>query len=247
MHDGKVIAAVTPVAPTVESLLLRSGRVSEAGWQDALQAAAPDGSMSAELAARGLLGAATIEVLTQTAVFDAIFAIALGGISSCAADPVGPGDLATLMPVDPGLEADRVVRETTRRLNVAGEWHGLDLRIHSKPRRTGGDPNPSMVQGRAEVLNKVNGRWTTRDIAFSLGRGLFSVMTDLAVLIEDGLVTFAPSPPGHPAAGGAEATTGGRPAARNARPGEATDHTAPQDGGTLETQRVATAAYGPGR
>ena len=192
MRDGKVIAASTPVAPSIESLLLRSGRVSEAGWQDALEAAAPDGDMSAELAARGLLGATTIEVITQTAVFDAIFAIALGGISSCTAEPAGPGDLTPLMPADPGLDVDRVVRETSRRLNVAAEWDGLDPRIHSRPHRVGADANPSAGPGRAEILDKINGRWTTRDIAFNLGRGLFSVMTDLAVLVKDGLVVFEP-------------------------------------------------------
>jgi hypothetical protein len=194
MQDGAVVAASTPVAPGIESLLLRSGRVSETSWREVFDEAAPYGRLSAELVERGLLGAAAVEVLTQTAVFDAIFAIALCGISSCTAEPATPDDLAPLLPVEPGLVADRVVRETTRRLEVAAGWARLGLTIHSRPRRLPVEERAATAATRSEILAKVNGRWTTRDIAFSLGRGLYSVMTDLAILMKDGLVAVDPAP-----------------------------------------------------
>jgi len=194
MKDGTVVAASTPAAPGVESLLLRSGRISEAGWREVFDEAAPYGQLSTELVERGLLGAAAVEVLTQTAVFDAIFAIALCGVSSCTAEPATPDDLAPLLPVQPGLETDRVVRETARRLEVAAGWQRLGLTIHSRPRRLPVEHSAATAPTRSEILAKVNGRWTTRDVAFSLGRGLFSVMTDLAVLMKDGLIAIDPAP-----------------------------------------------------
>ena len=194
MQDGTVVAASTPVAPGIESLLLRSGRVSEASWREVFDEAAPYGRLSTELVDRGLLGAAAVEVLTQTAVFDAIFAIALCGISSCTAVPATPDDLAPLLPVQPGLETGRVVRETTRRLEVAAGWARLGLTIHSRPHRLPVEESAATAPTRSEILAKVNGRWTTRDIAFSLGRGLFSVMTDLAILMKDGLIAIDPAP-----------------------------------------------------
>jgi hypothetical protein len=194
MQDGTVVAASTPVAPGIESLLLRSGRVSDADWSEVFDEAAPYGRLSAELIERGLLGAAAVEVLTQTAVFDAIFAIALTGISSCTAESATPEDLVPLLPVQPGLLADRVIRETTRRLEVAAGWQRLGLTIHSRPHRLPVEESPATVATRSEILAKVNGRWTTRDIAFSLGRGLYSVMTDLAILMKDGLIAIDPAP-----------------------------------------------------
>jgi len=198
MQDGKVVAASTPVAPGVESLLLRSGRITEASWREVFDAAAPYGRLPAELVERGLLGAAAVEVLTQTAVFDAIFAIALCGISSCTAEPATPDDLAPLLPVEPGLEPDRVVRETARRLEVAAGWQRLGLTLQSRPYRLPVEHGGATAPARSEILAKVNGRWTTRDIAFSIGRGLYSVLTDLAILMKDGLITLDPVPAGPP-------------------------------------------------
>ncbi len=196
MQDGKIVAASTPVAPGVESLLLRSGRVDEASWSEVFAEAAPYGRLSAELVERGLLGAATVEVLTQTAVFDAIFAIALCGISSCTAVPATYEELLPLLllPVVPGLEADRVVRETVRRLAVAAGWRELGLTVNSRPHPVTTEHSPATAASRSEILAKINGRWTARDIAFSLGRGLYSVLTDLAILLADGLIAIDPAP-----------------------------------------------------
>jgi hypothetical protein len=202
MREGQVVAASTAVAPGIESLILRSGRIAESDWREVFDTAAPYGRLSAELVSRGLLGAATVEVLTQTAVFDAIFAIALCGVRSCTAEPTVEGDLPPLLPVEPGLDAERVVRETARRLEIAEGWRRFGLTIDSRPDRLTDDHGPATAPARREILELVNGRSTARDIAFSLGRGLYSVMTDLAVLINDGLITLDPLAAERPQVGG---------------------------------------------
>ncbi|GAA2434439.1 hypothetical protein GCM10010191_56080 [Actinomadura vinacea] len=200
MRDGLVVAAGTPAAPGPESLLLRSGRISEADWTDAFAAAAPHGRMAAELVDRGLLGAAGLQVLTQVAVVDAVFAMALCGVRTCTAEPYGEDDLAPLLPADPGLDAHRLVRETARRLAAASQWREFGLEINRRPHPAVPEPvPPDDGAPRGDVLSKVNGRRTVRDIAFSLGRGLYSVMHDLATLTQDGLITFEPQLPAEPA------------------------------------------------
>ncbi|WP_285633444.1 hypothetical protein [Actinoallomurus iriomotensis] len=194
MRDGAVLAASTPVAPGIESLLLRSGRISEADWSEVFTAAAPYGRLAEELVERGLLGTAAVEVLTQTAVFDAIFAIALGGVSSCTARPARPGDLPPLLPAEPGLDTGRIVRETHRRLEVVAGWRPFGLTIHTRPAPAETRRNPVLAPGRAAILATADGRASARDIAFTLGRGLYSVLSDLAILLKDGLI--AVDPPG---------------------------------------------------
>jgi hypothetical protein len=192
LRDGVVVAASTPVAPGIESLLLRSGRIAEADWTAVYREAAPYGRLAAELVERGLLGAATVEIITQTSVFDAIFAIALTGVSACTAERSTPDDLAPLLPVEPGLDVERVIRETTRRMEAAAEWRRFGLTINSRPYPLDTATSQATAPSRLEILAEVNGRWTTRDIAFSRGRGLYSVLTDLAILFKDGLVGIDP-------------------------------------------------------
>ncbi|KAB2343684.1 hypothetical protein [Actinomadura rudentiformis] len=193
MAEGLVIAAATPASPGPESLLLRSGRISDDEWTEAFAAAAPTGRMPAELVDRQLVGPAGLQVLTQVAVMDAVFAMALCGVQTCTALPAGDDDLAPLLPAEPGIEVDRLLRETTRRLITAAEWRPLGLGFHSRPQPAHERADPPVNESRADVLAKVNGRRTVRDIAFVLGRGIFSVMNDLAVLAQDGHLTFNPS------------------------------------------------------
>jgi hypothetical protein len=189
MRAGLVVAATTPAAPGPEPLLLRSGRITEAAWSEAFAAAAPDGRFTAELVARGLLGAAGVEVVAQTALVDAVFAMALSGVHTCTADPTGSGQPMSLIPVVPGMDTDRLIREVQRRLGVAVTWQELGLTLHSRPRAIAKDPD------RQEILDRANGRRTARDIAFALGRGLYSVLTDLADLAEGGLIEPMAAPP----------------------------------------------------
>ncbi|WP_141577728.1 hypothetical protein [Actinomadura sp. WMMA1423] len=195
MRDGLVVAASTPAAPGPEPLLLRSGRVSEAEWSAAFTAGAPEGRLERELVVRGLLGDAGVQVVTRAAVADALFAMALCGVRTCTADP---GDPAPLLAADPGLDAERAAREIRRRLDLARSWTALGLSVRSRPRSKQPVESVHVNAQRGELLAKVNGRRTPRDIAFALGRGLFPVMSDLATLIVDGLATLEPPLVGGP-------------------------------------------------
>ncbi|MEO5876712.1 MAG: hypothetical protein ABIS86_19680 [Streptosporangiaceae bacterium] len=186
MQAGLLVTAGTPAAPGPEPLLLRSGRINETAWSEAFAAAAPDGRLAAELVDRGLLGAAGVEVIAQTSLVDAVFAMALSGVHTCTAEPAGADQPPPLLPAVPGMDTDRVIRETLRRLALAATWQELGLTVHSRPRATRPDP------ARQDLLDRANGRRTARDIAFAVGRGLYPVLTDLAALIEDGLVTLSP-------------------------------------------------------
>lgn len=210
---GVVIAAETAAAPGLEPLLLRSGRVSGEDWTDTFAAAAPQGELRSALVDRGLLGSASVQVLTQTAAVDAVFALALAAVHSCVPDPAGPA-LPPLVPISPGMDVGRIVRETQRRLGIATGWWelGLDPQIRPWPTTAA----PPIDANRAEVLTRVNGRRTSRDIAFLLGRGLFAVMSDLAWLLQDRQITLEPpkiSPPPSPTTPAASTTSANAPAA----------------------------------
>ncbi|SNR24225.1 hypothetical protein [Actinomadura mexicana] len=189
MRDGLVVAASTPAAPGPEPLLLRSGRISEADWSAAFTAGAPDGRLERELVVRGLLGDAGVQVITRAAVADALFAMALCGVRTCTADPDDP---APLLASDPGLDTERAIREVRRRLDLAHSWTALGLSIRSRPRSKQPAVSVPVNAQRQELLARVNGRRTPRDIAFAIGRGLFPVMSDLATLIADGLAAIEP-------------------------------------------------------
>ncbi|WP_083420089.1 DUF4388 domain-containing protein [Pseudofrankia sp. BMG5.36] len=191
-HSGLVIAAETAAAPGLEPLLLRSGRISGEDWTETFAQAAPEGRLRAALVERGLLGSASVQVLTQTAAMDAVFALAVAEVHTCSPDPAGPG-LPPLVPLVPGMDVGRVVRETRRRVDIAAEWRerGLDPWVRPHPTASA----PPINEDRAEVLTRVNGRRTCRDIAFLLGRGLFAVMSDLRLLLEDGQIALQPLMP----------------------------------------------------
>ncbi|NVI86154.1 hypothetical protein [Actinomadura sp. BRA 177] len=199
MRDGLVIAAASPAAPGPEPLLLRSGRVAEDDWTAAFSAGAPQGRFAGELVRRGLLGSAGIEVVTRTAVVDALFAMALCGVHTCTAGLEGT---PPLLPADPGLEPGWLARELTRRLTRADEWQARGLTAQSRPWATNARETTPLNDSRREILDRANGRRTPRDIAFALGRGFYSVMTDMATLIDDGLAALDP-PPAEAHAGGA--------------------------------------------
>lgn len=191
MRDGLVIAAASPAAPGPEPLLLRSGRVAEADWTAAFSAGAPQGRFADELVRRELLGSAGVEVVTRTAVVDALFAMALCGAHTCTAEPEGT---PPPLPADPGLEPERLARELTRRLTAADEWQAAGLTMRSRPWATRARETTPLNASRREILDRANGRRTPRDIAFALGRGLYSVMTDMATLLDDGLAALDPPP-----------------------------------------------------
>jgi hypothetical protein len=194
LRDGLLTTATTSAAPGLESLLLRSGRISDAEWTAVFAAAAPSGQLSTALVERRLLGSAGVQVVTRMATMDALFALAMTQIERVAAEPAGPGFLLPVLPVEPGIEVERAIRETSRRLTNASRWRAeLGLEPQARPRLATSSPRrASTDRAQANLLARVDGRRTCRDIAFTVGRGLFSVMTDLASLAGDGWIVLPP-------------------------------------------------------
>ncbi|WP_261574646.1 hypothetical protein [Frankia gtarii] len=193
LQEGLIAAVTTSAAPGPESLLLRSGRISDEEWTAVFAAAAPSGQLATALVERQLLGCAGVQVVTRTAAMDALFALASTQIASVAAEPAGPGFLPPVLPVEPGIEVERAVRETTRRLARASRWRAeLGLELQVRPRLASPPPRAATGPAQADLLARVNGRRTCRDIAFVVGRGLFPVMTDLASLTGDGWIVLPP-------------------------------------------------------
>ncbi|MFC4586082.1 hypothetical protein [Sphaerisporangium corydalis] len=195
---GAVVAATTPASPDAESLLLRSGRVSEADWARAYAAGAGDGRLAAELTGRGAVGVAGLEAVCLSAVFDAVFAMTLFGVDGCVAEPAVPGELLPPLALPTGVGAERLARETARRLASAAAWRELGVTARSRPLATPPAHPPLFPadEVRHAVLLKANGRRTARDIAFTLGRGLFAVMGEIARMAEEGVIEVsAPAAP----------------------------------------------------
>ncbi len=85
LEDGRIAAISTPGAPDPEVILVRSGRIPEAGWSAVYAAAASDGRMAAELVKRDLVGAGELEAVLRTALADALFALLAGRVEECRA------------------------------------------------------------------------------------------------------------------------------------------------------------------
>ncbi len=212
LREGLLTTATTSAAPGLESLLLRSGRISDEEWTAVFAAAAPSGRLPTALVERRLLGSAGVQVVTRMATMDALFALALTQIARVTTEPAGSGFLPPLLPVEPGIEVERAIRETSRRLASASRWRAdLGLEPQVRPRLATASARHGTAGGaQADLLARIDGRRTCRDIAFTVGRGLFPVMTDLASLAGDGRIVLPPpqgrspvrSDAGRPAASG---------------------------------------------
>jgi hypothetical protein len=202
LRDGLVIAADTPAAPGPEVLLLRSGRVTEHEWTRAYDTAVPYGRLAAELAERGMVGEAGVEALCLLAIADALFAMTAYGAERVRREPLGPDAVPPPLPLDPGADPHRLVRETARRMRAAAAWTELGVTVRGRPRPApsppAGGPPPDPIQ--RDVLGAVNGRRTPRDIAFAAGRGLYAVLGEIARLVREGFLE-----PGVPLAAGSPA------------------------------------------
>ncbi|MEU1529265.1 hypothetical protein [Streptomyces fagopyri] len=194
LRAGLVVAVETPGAPTVEGLLLRSGRVTEEAWA-AVCAADPDHDRTAaELAGRGLIGMGEFEVVCTAAVFDGAFALSLTTPESWEVSEAVP-----VVRSGRTVHPERLIRESSNRLTVLCDERGsAGERARSRVRRT---PAAEATPGRSArlqaVLDAADGRRTSRDIAFALGRGLYPVLLDLKRLEDEGTIereTRAPAP-----------------------------------------------------
>ncbi|SNS11936.1 hypothetical protein SAMN05216252_103219 [Actinacidiphila glaucinigra] len=196
--DGAVVAVESPGAPGVGTLLVRSGRIDADEWNAAHDAAGTGLLPGAAIAAGGRLGTAEFQVLHMMAVQDAVFAVLAGRLDNCAFDPAAP---AALPPgLAPGVEPEELLVEAGRRLAA----------LASLPRRVSPDRDRVTAVGppawadeplapvRREILGCANGRRSPRDIAFLIGRGVYTITVEVARMCAEGLVETVPAPPAHP-------------------------------------------------
>ncbi|MCG6493726.1 MarR family transcriptional regulator [Kitasatospora sp. A2-31] len=200
-RTGAVVEVSSPGAPGVETLLLHSGRVSESDWSTALRAGEAGDRAGAELVARGLVGPAELQLVCLMAALDAALAIGMGRIDGFSFDPGAPFQH---LAAPEGIDADWLLQEAERRIGVLASLAAPHAPFHSRPLRTvtgtallDGPANPdgSPVNGdRREILVRVNGRRSARDIAFLLGRSLYAVTVEMARMHGEGLVRSAGAP-----------------------------------------------------
>jgi hypothetical protein len=189
LEDGRITAISTPGAPDPEAILLRSGRVPEAGWSAVYAAAAADGQMAAELVKRDLIGAGELEALLRTALADAMFALLAGPVEECRLEEAAT---PALLPLAPAAEASWLLAEAERRIGVLA---GLPTLVsHDRDRlaavQGAWTPRVGPGDGQAEILALANGRRTARDMAFVLGRGVYAVTLQLSRMCEAGLLVI---------------------------------------------------------
>jgi hypothetical protein len=187
LSGGGIIGVKTPAAPSLEVLVLRSGRVPEDDWEAAFAASAAGPAMSAELTTRGVIGAGELEALLRAAVADALFALACGYVDQCRPEP---GAVSCLLPLDPPATADWLLAEAERRMAVLAAFPGLAgyRRARVEPVPGAVAPGTALGGGRDELLALANGRRTPRDLAFALGRGVYATTLQLARMQRDGLL-----------------------------------------------------------
>ena len=218
LTGGGITAIETPWSPSAEVILLHSGRVPEADWEAAFAAATvARGHLHAELVGRGLVGAGELEALLRVALADAMFAFAAGFVDHCRADAGAPEHGLLL---EPAADASSLVSEALRRVQALAAFTDPPLRPRERVAAVRGAARPGAIlgAGRDEILALADGRRTTRDLAFALGRGLYVTMLQLARMRAEGLVApVAPVPPPgsgdehHAGGAGAGETSAGLP------------------------------------
>lgn len=194
LANGAIVAVESPGAPTVETLLVRSGRIGKDEWAAAYRAGATVGRIGAELIDRTLVGAAELQLMCLMAALDGALSVGMGRMDECILEP---GGAVHHLVAPQGIEADWLFQEASRRVKAL-----TSLRVPLCPFRdrmtltpTGAASAEGSTAGeRRDILLHVNGRRSSRDIAFLLGRGLYAVTVELTRMLSDGLVEVVPSP-----------------------------------------------------
>jgi hypothetical protein len=194
-RKGLVIAVDSPGAPGAEALLLRSGRVSEEDWTAAVREGVETRSHRAELAARGNIGSTELQVVAMMAAQDGAFAVAAGDVEEHVVDDVLSTDV--LLPVVRGVDAEELLRETTRRLAALAA-----LPCAVSPHRERVVPAPGvdlstrlLTAERREILTHATGRRSARDIAYAVGRSVYPVTVEVSRLLGEELLVLAATTP----------------------------------------------------
>ncbi|MER8187383.1 hypothetical protein [Kitasatospora sp. NPDC094015] len=258
LDRGLVVAVRTPAAPSVETVLLKSRRITEEDWSAARAAAgrgsgeqaAPAGpvaDLGPALLGHGLIGAVELEIVCTAAVFDGAFALSLGPVEGWRIDPEAA---APELGVRPGVEPRQLAEETVRRgALLARLWGPLPEIADSRPQPAAQVESGQLAPRHRDLLLNANGRRAPRDLAFAVGRGVFPVMLDLARMRERKLLRAEAARPATVPAVGPRAPEPARTAApdRNAAlprrvPGDRKSGAAPtEEAGQHRMEADATA------
>ncbi|WP_229758644.1 DUF4388 domain-containing protein [Peterkaempfera bronchialis] len=252
LRDGLVGAVETPGAPSAETVLLRSRRISEVDWTAARTTGRAGGGLAAALVAGGSIGAADLEVLCTAAVFDGVFAMALSPSGSWQVDDSAvPAELVA----HPGIEPQQLTREASRRVALLSRLWGPPRElagVRVRPTSRAESPTVPLAPRYRDILLSANGRRIPRDIAFALGRGVFPVMLDLVrmsarhlVQLEiPGTATTVPSVAPRTAGTGEPPSAAASPLPRR-MPGVRLPSPAPSEAARLSTAAGADPAASP--
>ncbi|MFF3560649.1 MarR family transcriptional regulator [Streptomyces sp. NPDC002574] len=195
--DGAVVAVESPGSPGVGTLLLRSGRIDEAEWGAAHDAAATGAWPGVAFAGAGRLGNAEFQVIHMMAAQDAVFAVLAGRLENCVLDPARPDDpVPALAPaVGRGVEPEELLVEAGRRIAALAS---LPRPVSPDRDRVvalvGPGDEETLPATRRDILECANGRRSPRDIAFHLGRGVYTVTVEISRMLAEGLVETVSAP-----------------------------------------------------
>jgi hypothetical protein len=188
-RDGLVVAAESSGAPGVQALLIRTGRVSDEDW-------ARNGGAD-HAASPAHIGTAQREVLRLMANQDALFAVLVGSVDSCALEP-GP----SLPCVSQGQDAGALLDAAFRKLDALALLPRAILPYRERLTGASADDSDGVsghgpAEMRASELGKVilgyaDGRRTARDIAFVAGRSLYAVTVEMSRMLAEGLLREPP-------------------------------------------------------
>lgn len=201
--DGAVVAVESPGAPGVGTLLVRSGRIDADEWIAAHEAAGSGLWPGAAIAGGGRLGTAEFQVLHMMAVQDAVFAVLAGRMDNCAFDLApSDGSRGPLPPgVGPGVGPEELLVEAGRRLGALAALTypvspDRDRVVAVGPPAWADEP---LAPVRREILGCANGRRSPRDIAFLIGRGVYTITVEVSRMCAEGLVETVPAAAAYPA------------------------------------------------
>lgn len=194
LSAGEVSYIDTPVAPGVDVLAVRSGRVCDHDWFAAFDAGQAGHEVGEVLVGRGLLGRRELEVFTLSAMFDAALCVLPMTAGTYRFAPDDRHWLGIVRPV--GI--DMLAREVARRQAMLDRLDGpvLTQTATVRPVRRLQGGRVTVTARQWAVLMHANGQRTIRDLAWMLGRGVFGVTVEIHRLITRGMLEVAGSATG---------------------------------------------------
>jgi hypothetical protein len=186
LSGGEVSYIDTPAAPGLDVLVVRSGRVTDQGWRSAFAAGHVTAEVGQALVAHSLLGRRELEVFTLSAMFDAAMCVLPMISGSYRFLPGTRHWLGSIRPVG----VDMLMREVARRQAMLDRLNGPALpptaTVIPVRRLRGGRVTITAQQW--EIVTHANGHRSIRDLAWTLGRGVFAVTMEIHRLIARGMV-----------------------------------------------------------